>query len=172
MGFRSVFRALFENSVKWRGASELWQRRRIATFNMSQTFLATSSCCANFLLLVISEFVWKSKKVGDSNSIGLRTKPSETGGSPNNEMKQAFQEHKIVHFPSSLAIKLTDEGQKSKVCIPLLATHFDSRSADIFPRNMEIPFWTSRQSSCVSVIAQDHPLWRTWSVEANQLTSH
>ena len=39
-GGQSVF--FFRRRVKWRGASVLSQRRRIATFNISQTFLAES----------------------------------------------------------------------------------------------------------------------------------
>ena len=58
-------------------------------------------------------------------------------------------------------------------CWPPICSHQNFILLQTFSHEIWIfPFQIWRHSSCVSVIAQDHPLWPRWSVEANQLTSH
>ena len=60
-----------------------------------------------------------------------------------------------------------------KMWWPPICSHQNFIFLQTFSHELWIfPFQISRHSSCVSVIAQDHPLWPRWSVEANQLTSH
>ena len=91
MAIFSCFWAFFQKALKWLEASELPQRRRIGTFNLSKTFLAMSSCTN---LLPGSDHIWISSSrsinfltVADPNSSGMRilrqkTTPVQQNGSP------------------------------------------------------------------------------------------